>query len=193
MSNNIFIISGPSGAGEDSVIAGLKKILPIEQIITTTTRPMRPRESQKNPYYFISKNEFNKLIKNNNLFEYAKEYNDCYYGVTNTEIKRVQNSKKIGIWKIEYKGVIFAKKNLPYIIAILINAPLNILEKRIKNRTNIPKQYLKERMLYTKKWLQHKNIYDYEIINQEGKLNQTIKKIAKIIRTHLKNENIDKI
>ncbi|PIR95197.1 guanylate kinase, partial [Candidatus Falkowbacteria bacterium CG10_big_fil_rev_8_21_14_0_10_37_6] len=50
----IFIISGPSGAGEDSVIDGLKKLLPIERVITTTTRAMRKNESQGNPYYFIS-------------------------------------------------------------------------------------------------------------------------------------------
>jgi guanylate kinase len=183
MQNNLFIISSPSGAGEDSIIQGLEKLLPIERVITTTTRPMRPGESQKKPYYFISRDKFNKGIKENKFFEYAKEYNNHYYGVTHDEIKRVKNSGKIGIWKIEYKGVISAKKLIPGIISILINAPLDILEKRIRQRDRtVTEQYIKERMAYTKEFLKNKQIYDYEVINHQGKLNQTIKQVAKIIK-----------
>ncbi|PLX26662.1 guanylate kinase [Candidatus Parcubacteria bacterium] len=178
---NIFIISGPSGVGEDSIIKGLKKILPIEVIITTTTRDLRPGESQGNPYYFISKEEFKNGIENNEFFEYAKEYNDNYYGVTHKEIERIKNSDKIGIWKIEYKGVIYAKKMFPNIIAIFINAPLDILEKRIRNRSNVSEEYIKERLDYTREWLKNIDIYNYKVENEEGKLKDTIKKVANII------------
>ena len=182
--DNIFIISGPSGAGEDSAIDGLKKHFPIERVITTSTRKARQGESQGNPYYFISQKEFQKNIDNNNFFEYAREYNDNYYGVTKKEITRVINSPKIGIWKIEYKGVISAKKLFPKIIAIFLNAPLKTLEKRIRSRGNITDEYVKERLNYTREWLKHKDIYDYEVINKQGKLNETIKKIADIINKH---------
>jgi guanylate kinase len=183
----IFIISGPSGAGEDSIIEGLKKIFSIERVITTTTRKMRPGESQKNPYYFISKREFAKRIKENKFFEYAQEYNNYYYGVTHKEIKRVKNSKKIGTWKIEYKGVITAKKIMPEVKAIFINAPLAILKKRIERRSNVSKEFIKERMDYTKEWLKHKDIYDYQIINEEGKLKKTINQVAKIIKENTRS------
>ena len=182
---NIFIISGPSGAGEDSIIEGLKKILPIERIITTTARKMRPGESQKNPYYFISKKEFAKGIKDNKFIEYAKEYNGNYYGTPRTEIKRIKKGKKIGIWKIEYKGVKIVKKIMPEIKAILINAPLKILTDRIKRRDNISPKLLKERMDYTKEWLKHKKMYDYEVINEEGKLEKAINEVAKIIEDNI--------
>ena len=99
-SNNLFIISGPSGAGEDSIIEGLKSHFPIERVITTTSRPMRPGDSNGNPYYFISKEEFKKRIEEEKFFEWAQEYNDNYYGVTHEEINRVIDSNKIGIWKI---------------------------------------------------------------------------------------------
>lgn len=181
--NNLFIISGPSGSGQDSIIKGLKKIIPIKQVITTTTRPMRQGESQKNPYYFISKEKFKKDIKKNKFFEYAKEYNDNYYGVTHEEIKKVLKSNKIGIWKIEYKGVIAAKKLLPGIIAVLITAPLDILEKRIRSRSkNAPEKFIKERMDYTKQFLKYKKIYDYEVANEEYKLNQAVTEVLKIIK-----------
>jgi guanylate kinase len=182
MANNIFIISGPSGAGEDSIIDGLEKILPIERVISATTRLPRPGETPGRPYYFVGRSDFEKLIREKKLFEYAKEYNDNYYGVTLEEIKRVQASGRIGIWKIEYKGVMTAKNLMPGIIAIFINAPLEILEKRIRRRDNVTEEFIKERLDYTKRWLKHLDIYDYLVDNEEGKLNQTIAKVAKIIK-----------
>lgn len=185
--SNIFIISGPSGAGEDSVIEGLKKILPIERAITTTTRSMRAGECQGNPYYFISQEEFKEKIAKNEFAEYAQEYNGNFYGVTKEELARIAGSKKIGIWKIEYKGVITAKKKFPEIKSIYIAAPsLEILRQRILKRdSNISEEYLNERMKYTKEWMKHEDIYDYKVVNEEGKLDETIEKVAEIIKNNI--------
>ncbi len=133
--NNLFIISGPSGAGEDSIIKKLAKLLPIKKIITTTTRKKRESEIEGSPcsYYFTSKEEFKKGIAGNKFFEYAEQHEELY-GVAKEEIKRVTNSDKIGIWKIEYKGVITAKKLMPEIVAILIMpSSLKILKQRLKH------------------------------------------------------------
>lgn len=184
---NIFIISGPSGAGEDSVIEGLRKYFEIERVITTTTRGMRQGESQGNPYYFISREEFLEKISNNQMAEHAEEYNANLYGVTEEELNRVSNSKKIGIWKIEYKGVMTAKKKFPEIKSIYISAPsLEILCQRILKRDpDVSKKYLDERIEYTKEWIKHENIYDFKVVNEEGGLGNTIEKVAEIIRSNL--------
>lgn len=68
---NIFIISGPSGAGEDSIINGLKKYFSVERIITNTTREIRSGESQGNPYYFIRKEEFEERKSKGDFVEWA--------------------------------------------------------------------------------------------------------------------------
>jgi len=184
MSSNIFIISGPSGAGEDSVIEGLKKYFQIERVITTSTRSMRAGESQGKPYYFVSHEEFEKKIAQDELAEYAQEYNDNFYGVTKKELERVRNSGNVGLWKIEYKGVITAKKKFPEIKSIYIAPPsLEILRQRILKRDpNVSEEYLEERMTYTKEWMKHENVYDYKVVNEEGRLNETIEKVAEIIR-----------
>lgn len=179
---NIVIISGPSGAGEDSVINGLKQLLPVETVTTTTTRAPRTGESEGHPYYFLSREEFEKKIVEGEFVEYAQEYNDQLYGVTRTELERVANSGKIGLWKIEYKGVKTAKKIFPNITAILITAPLEIMENRIRRRGNLSEQDIQERMAYTKDWLDHHtDIYDYTVENEEGKLDQTINTLKGII------------
>ena len=179
--NNLFIISGPSGAGEDSIIEGLKKFLPIERVVTTTTRKKRSDVFAEDPYYFISKEEFKKGIAENRFFEYAQEYNDQFYGVTNKEIERVIECNKIGIWKIEYKGVMTIKKLMPEVIAILITtASLDVLKQRILSR-GASEKFVEERMIYTKEWLKHKDIYDYEVVNCEGKLDEAVEEVKGII------------
>jgi guanylate kinase len=179
---NIIIISGPSGAGEDSIISGLSKKISLEKIITTTTRKKRPGEKNGQQYYFIKFNDFKQKIKEKNFIEYAQQYNNQYYGVTNEELLRVANSGKIGIWKIDYKGVINAKKIFPNIKSIFINASLKELEKRIRAREKNSEEYIKERMSYTKKWLKYKNIYNFQVINTNGKLEESIKKTLNYIK-----------
>lgn len=182
---NLFILSGPSGAGEDSIIEGLKKFLPIERVVTSTTRAPRAGESQGNPYYFLSREQFEKGIQNDEFVEYAQEYNDNFYGVTKTEIERVANSGRIGIWKIEWKGVITAKKLYPAIVAIfLMTEDLETLERRIRRRDGgVSDAYVAERMEYTKEWLKHTDIYDYTIINKEGRLDEAVRQAQDIIQT----------
>ncbi len=191
MKNRLFLFSGPSGVGGDHLIDKLKKYFPIKRVITTTTRKMRPGEKNGKDYYFISKKEFKKGIKEGMFLEWAFEYNDNYYGVTEKEVEKVKKSKKLGIWRMEYKGIIAVKKLMPELKAILINASLSDLKRRLKKREkeNATEEYLKERMEYTKNWLKYKGIYDYEVMNKEGKLDEAVLETVKILKKEL---NIDK-
>ena len=181
--DSLFIISGPSGAGEDSVIEQLGQKTDIERVVTTTTRSMREGESEGKPYHFISKKEFKKGVKNDEFFEYAVQDNGNLYGVTYEEIERVAESNKVGIWKVDYKGVITAKKMLPDIFAILIYAPLEILEERIRKRDrNTTEEFVQGRIEYAKGWLEHKDIFDYKVENRQNKLDETVDKVEKIIK-----------
>jgi guanylate kinase len=178
----LIIISGPSGSGEDSIIEGLAKRMPIERVITTTTRDKRHGERDGHPYYFISKDAFERGISEGAFFEYAQHYNDQYYGVTFEEIKRVEHSGKVGIWKIDYKGVQKAKELMPDVLAIFIYAPLDVLEARLRKRDTVTDAYIEERMAYTKEWFMHTDIYDITVENVEGKLIETIDQVEEIIR-----------
>lgn len=181
--DNVVIISGPSGAGEDSVIDGLSKYATVNRIITTTTRAMRPGESEGNPYYFVSKEEFEAKIANNEMVEWAKEYNDNLYGVTLAELERVSSLPGIAPWKIEYKGVMTAKKLFPDITSIFLMAEsLDILADRIRSRSNVTEEYIAERMAYTEEWLKHEDIYDYKVINRQGKLDEAVREIVEILQ-----------
>lgn len=182
---NIFVIYGPSGSGQDSVIEGLQKNISLERIITTVTRPMRPTESQGHPYYFISNEEFESKIKNRELLEYLKKYDGVYYGVTRKEVERVMQSEKRGIWKVDFAGARDLKQRFPELTVIFINAPLSVIEKRIRKRDHPTEEYLQTRLNHIREWLP-KSVYDFKVENEEGKLEQTIEQVTAIIEKYSK-------
>ncbi len=180
---NIFVIYGPSGSGQDSVIEGVAKQIAIERVITTVTRPMRSTESQGHPYYFISREEFEKEIKQSSLLEYVEKYLGVYYGVTTKEVERIAKSGKVGIWKVDFEGARNLKQRFPELTVIFINAHLDIIEERLRKRGDITEEDLQARLSHIREWLPKKT-YDYKVENEEGKLDQTIEQVAHIIKEH---------
>ena len=179
--DSLFILSGPSGAGEDTIIEKLSKKIELEQTITTTTRDMRSGESQGNPYHFISKQKFQEKIEAGDFFEYAEQDNDNLYGITYKELQRVVNLDKVGIWKIDYKGVRTAKKKLPDIIAIMIYAPKEKLKQRMINRGAASSEFVEERLNYAQGWLKNEDLFDYKVKNEQNKLQEAVEETLAII------------
>jgi len=183
----IFIISGPSGAGEDVIINGLKKKIKFNQLITTVTRKMRVGEKQGKPYYFTTVKKFKGMIKNKEFIEWAIVYGD-YRGCPKKEMGRLIKLDKPIIWKADWQGAKTVKKVFPNsVVSIYINTPsYQILEKRLMRRGWDSKQTIENRKKFTLEWFKHKDIYDYIVTNYEGKLDQTIEKFVKIIKKELK-------
>lgn len=188
----IFVITGPSGAGEDSIIKGLKEILPIDQLITTTTRQMRPGEKQGEPYYFIAKEDFMKGVREGKFFEYALEDGGNYYGCTFEEVKRVEKSDRIIIWKVDYQGAFKAKELISGVVTILIDVPPEVIERRIRKRTTVTEEFVRGRLEYAKGWYDNRHRFDYTIANDDGKLEEAITAAAAIIRRESGITQIDK-
>lgn len=178
---NIFVIYGPSGSGQDSVIEGVQKKISVERVITTVTRPPRPMESEGHPYYFVTRDEFEKKIQRGALLEYVEKYLGVYYGVTTEEIERVATGRKIGIWKVDFAGARDLKQRFPELTVIFINATLDIIEERLRRRDAITEEDLQARLNHIREWLP-KSIYDYKIENEEGKLDEAIQKVLAIIK-----------
>lgn len=183
---NVFIISGPAGSGKDTIIDSLQSKLSTNRIITTTTRAIRPEEHEGAPYYFLSRADFKQSIERGEFVEHSTNENGELYGVTIYEFERVTKQGGIVIWRVDWKGVIAIKKLYPEIVAIFISSPIEILESRLRARdTNQTEEYFQERLAYTKEWLNHLDIYDYQVENEEGKLDQTISEVEAIITSHL--------
>lgn len=185
--SKIFIISGPSGAGEDSVIKGLRQEIKFNRIRTTVTRKPRSDESQGKPYFFTTVKKFKHMISNDEFIEWAVVYGD-YRGATKKEVEHLLSLKTPVIWKVDWKGVKTIKKKLPRAVAIFIfPEAYEILETRLLKRRKDSLQTIKSREKETKLWLKQKKYYDYVVVNKEGKLNETINKITKIVKKEVKS------
>ena len=178
----IFLISSPSGGGEDSVIEGLKKHIHFNRVITMVTRPKLKGEAQGKPYYFISEKKFKKLIKKNELIEWAIVYGN-YRGCTKKEIQQLLKSILPIVWKVDWQGVKTIKKIYPQAVAIFIAPPsYKALKKRLIKRGRDTIEDIKKRETFTHEWLKHKDVYDTIVVNDEGMLEDTINKVLYIMK-----------
>lgn len=183
--SKFIIISGPSGVGKNSVIHGiLKKLKNAIQMITYTTRKPRLGEKHGKDYFFLTKKEFEKKIKQNEFLEWAKVHKIHYYGNSKKDLENLQKKYKTVIITIDVQGAeTIRKKNIPH-LSIFINAESKQkLISRIKKRnTKISPEKLARRIKSATTEIKSAKKYDYQIINYENKLNETVDKVYKIIK-----------
>lgn len=179
----LFVVSGPSGAGKDSIIEGLqRKGLKFYVVITTTSRPMRENEKQGHPYFFISKREFKRKIDCGELFEWANVYNH-YYGSTKQEVEKALEDYDIVILKIDPQGGRSIKKIIPRAITIFIVPPsFDLLEERLRMRGQDSDEVINRRLKVARKELAHLLDWDYVVVNEEEALGQAVAEVMNIIR-----------
>jgi len=186
--SKLFIISGLSGSGKDSVIEGLKKDgLDYSQVITTTTRARRENETEGNPYYFVTRDQFQKMLKQDEFFEWAEVY-DNYYGNSKQAVQEALAGDRPVILRIDPQGAKTVKEKLPQAMVIFIVPPsLEVLEQRLKERGSETEETLKRRLTEAKKELETIDSWDYVVINEQGKLDEAVQKVKEIILSQMGN------
>ncbi|NLI56782.1 guanylate kinase [bacterium] len=179
----LIVISGPSGSGKGTIIKEvMKKIPDLIYSVSYTTRPKREGEIEGKDYFFISKDEFEKLIDEDFFIEWAKVY-DYYYGTSKEFVLNNLNDNKDVILEIEIQGAkkireIYDKKNVIFIF--IVPPDFKELERRIMNRKRgETEEEIKKRMNFAKKEIEESKNYDYIIINDN--INKAVKKIVNII------------
>jgi guanylate kinase len=181
----IIVVSAPSGAGKTSI---LKHILSTYKNIifsvSATTRPKRDYEVDGVDYFFLSKEEFEEKIRNNEFIEYEKFY-DNYYGTLKKFVDDNLGKGLSVILEIDVNGASNIKKIYPDAVTIFI-APPNIetLIERLKSRNTEDEESLRKRIERFEYELSFADKYDYKIVND--KLDVAIKDFENI----LKKENI---
>ncbi len=182
--SKLFIISGlPStGSGKDSVIEGLKEEkLAFNWVITTTTRPMRPGEREGYPYCFVAKEKFKKMVEQGEFLEWAEVYGN-FYGNSKQAVEKALRGDKPVILRIDCQGVRTYKKQIPEAVVILITIPsIEILEKRLRKRGQDSDEVIQSRLIAARKEMDNPPPFDYKVVNEEGKLDETVQKVKKII------------
>ncbi|MFH1728039.1 MAG: guanylate kinase [Pseudomonadota bacterium] len=176
-----FVISAPSGAGKTTVISEvLKKSKNLRRLITHTTRPMREGETDKKDYFFLSNENFQKKIAEDDFLEHANVYGNSY-GSSKTTLKEISEGEYDIIKDIDVQGAMNIKKRYSNAILIYILTPsFEDLEKRLRFRNLDSDEVIKKRIDIAKEELSYIDKYDYCVENAEVK--EAAEDICAIIR-----------
>ncbi|OGO17402.1 MAG: guanylate kinase, partial [Chloroflexi bacterium RBG_16_50_11] len=178
----LIVLSGLSGVGKDTVLAELKKSkLPAYISISATTRARRPREKEGVDYYFVSPAKFQEMIGKNQLLEWATVYGNRY-GIPKGPVRKALKNGRDVIVKIDVQGAATIKKKVPQaVLVFLVTTTLEELEQRLKKRRTETAPELELRLKTAIKELDNIPMFDYIVVNREGKIDRTIADIMAII------------
>lgn len=190
----VIIISGPSGVGKDAILNRMKeRANSFEFIITVTTRSRRANEKNGVDYNFISPQEFQELLKNGGLLEWANVYGN-YYGVPKAPVKAALTSGKDTIIKVDVQGAENIKKILPEAVFIFIAPPtLTELSDRLIGRCTENACDLAVRLKTAENEFQQMSRFDYIVMNCSNKIDDAIEDIRSIIKAEKCRANPRKI
>lgn len=178
----LIIISGPSGVGKDTVLQCMKERgMPFHFVVTATTRPMRPDEVHGRDYWFVSKDEFARMIEGDELIEYAIVYGD-YKGIPKQQVREALASGKDVVLRIDVQGAETIRKLTPEALLIFLTTESEEeLVRRLETRKTETVDELKLRIATARKELQRISAFDYVIINHDFHLDETVNTIRSII------------
>tara|TARA_B100000524_G_scaffold336534_1_gene226536 strand:- start:120 stop:755 length:636 start_codon:yes stop_codon:yes gene_type:complete len=184
------ILSSPSGAGKTTLVKKIEENKDFSISISHTTRKPRKNENNGVDYFFVSKSEFENLIKNNKFLEYARVFNNYYGSSEDLVFQRLNNGKNV-IFDIDWQGTQqIQNKKLKYkLITIFILPPSREeLFKRLLNRETGDEKVANQRMVQFKNDIQYWKNYDYVVINDD--LEKCYNQISSFIDRNKKSDKI---
>ena len=193
----MFVLSSPSGAGKTTLTKKLAENNSQFTIsISHTTRKPRPNELNGKDYYFVSKEEFNSLVKKNSFFEYANIFDNCYGSLKKPVLELLSQGKDV-LFDIDWQGTQQLKKikGLSLVTFFILPPNIKVLKERLLNRHQRQEKLIEKRMNKFSEEVSHWNEYNYVFVNDD--LNNCYEKILNVIISEKKGinqkQNLDEI
>ena len=179
----LIVLSGPSGAGKDSVLDRMKeRNLPFHFVVTATTRPMRPNEVNGKDYFFVTFDEFARMIEADELLEYAIVYND-YKGIPKQQVRDALASGMDVVMRIDVQGAATIRKIVPEALLIFLTTESEeALIRRLEARKTETHEGLKLRIATARQELRRAAEFDYAVVNSDTHLDEAVDAIQAIIQ-----------
>jgi guanylate kinase len=179
----LFILTGPSGVGKDVTLQRMEERgVPMHYVVTVTTRKQRPGEVHGKHYFFVSQEEYNRMLENGELLEHAEVYGNCY-GIPKSQVVDYLRRGEDVIMKPDVQGAAHVRKIEPEAVSIFL-APPSVEEqaRRLYYRKTEDPQELQRRLDVAAEEMQQLTLFDYVVVNHSNRLDDTVDKIVAIMQ-----------
>jgi len=178
----LLVVSAPSAGGKGTILKELfQRNKNLRMSVSATTRQPRPGEEHGKHYYFISRDEFQQLIDNGSMLEYA-EYVGNLYGTPKGPVDQWLEEGHDVVLEIEVQGGAQIKRIVPDCVSIFITPPsMEVLEKRLRGRGTEEEDIIRKRLDTARQELTQAEHYDYVVVND--RLEDAVDDIQAIIRS----------
>ncbi len=184
MSGIVYIISAPSGSGKSTLVNEIRKLVPgLDFSISYTTRCPRGSEQDGREYFFITREQFEDMLRGDEFLEHADVFGN-YYGTARRFLRAAQQKGRDLILDIDVQGAAQVVEKVPEAVSIFILPPSrDELEKRLRRRSeaeHVDSQEVIERRLQTaRKEIENYSKYDYILVND--RLEESIDELKAIV------------
>jgi len=178
----LIVISGPSGVGKDSVLQRMKeRKLPFHFVVTATTRKKRENEVHGMDYFFITHDEFARMIEEDELLEYAIVYGE-YKGIPKQQVREALASGKDVVMRVDVQGAASVRKLAQEALLIFLTTQSEEeLVQRLMGRETETREGLKLRIATARQELKRIGEFDYVIVNSDCHLEEAVDTVIAII------------
>jgi guanylate kinase len=179
----LFVVSGPSGAGKDTLVDGLRKRHDrLLYSVSATTRAPRPGERDGTDYFFVTREEFERRLDDNGFLEY-RIYNDNLYGTPRSFIDEALTAGYDVIMKPEVNGAIAIKERFPGAVLIFIVPDrFSLLQTRLEARRTETNDVIARRLAIAHEELRYVRSFDYLLVNEEAQPDVAVEDLEAIVR-----------
>jgi guanylate kinase len=178
----LIVISGPSGVGKDSVVRRMKERgLPFQFVVTATSRPQRPDEEQGVDYHFVTRQEFERMIAEDELLEHALVYNE-HKGIPKKHVRQALASGKDVVLRIDVQGAKTIRQLCPEALLVFLSTTSEQeLAARLQKRRTESQEAVERRIATARQEYRSLDLFDYLVFNPDGALDQAVSDIVAII------------
>ena len=176
----VYIISAPSGSGKSTLVEKVRKLVPnLDFSISYTTRPPRGKEQNGREYFFVSRGEFQEMVRRDEFLEYADVFGN-YYGTGKSVLHQAEERGKDLLLDIDVQGAEQIKRKLPSALSIFIMPPdRKTLESRLRKRSLDAEEVIQRRLVTASREIENYEKYDYILVND--RLDESIEALMAIL------------
>lgn len=165
----LIVIAAPSGAGKTTLVHALLKRIPeLEFSVSYTTRARRPAEQPGRDYFFVSEDEFARMVKERALLEHARVF-DHWYGTGREHVNSLLERGASVLLEIDWQGAQQVKERMPDALTVFILPPsISELERRLRGRATDSEETIRRRLRDAVGDISHWTEFDYALVNEDA-------------------------